>query len=228
MLVSARQIFTGSKQGPQTRFSLRLANVYEAANGLVAPSPVDMRYFTMSAWCRFDSSSRPRLGVIGMRSAPGIYPTEYGLTITSPDSAHRAVYSIVADAIGWGDNLCPVVDTKWHYVAVTIDDGVENFYLDGVRKAGATLRPAPGGRYILGQGRDYNRSYGNVTRGCWWNRVLTAAEVADDYARGAKTPSSRGLVCYCPLSSDTLVDEVSGGTFTLCAGTSMSNETPWS
>lgn len=227
MVEAKKQLFWNDSSLPESKYSLKLVDVYEQMNKLVNLDVIDLSHFTMSVWCKFQSASSPYASLIGMVSDP-LHPNANGCSITGGVEGSGNKFGVVADGVMWWNTSAAVPDTAWHYVAVVLSDGKADFYLDNAKMSTESFTPRPGSSFMLGGGRDYQKASVNVARGCWWNRSLTDTEIHDDFQAGQMPPSSDGLICYCPIDDmTTLTDKVSGENFTIVAGTTIVDESPW-
>lgn len=222
-----KQLFWIDSGLPESKYSLKLADVYESVNQLINPDEIDLSYFTMSVWCKFQSASAPYATLIGMTS-DSLHPNAHGLSISGGVQGSGNRFGVVADGVMWWNTGATVPDTAWHYVAVVLSDGRAEFYIDNVKMSTGSLTPRPGSSFVLGGGRDYKKAQANVARGCWWSRSLSDIEIRDDFQAGQMPPSADGLICYCPVDDlAVLTDKVSGKNFTIATGTTIVDESPW-
>lgn len=200
-----------------------------------APQPT---LYTLTGWAKFAASPTK-----GCMMKVGVKDTEYGsrygggvgLGFGQTSYAQLGNNLIVLrEGIAF-TSVGQISDPNtWHHYAMSVNGNVVSVYVDGasISSTNTTVRTYQTCFIYFGGFSQVARYIdGRMTRCVMWNRVLSAAEVAADYADGMKAPSvTNGLEHFWPMSSadNYLADEV--GSATLTAGTggvTISTDSPF-
>ncbi len=153
---------------------------------------MDMTRLTFATWVKRDATQQQQYVIMSSRSGGwGVYFSQ-----RMPHSDNRDPHNDLLWFTDRGHNCGSsdeaVADTQWHFVAVTLEDRLLHFYVDG-KPAGKATMP----NELAGQGGDYwlgGVTPGDTTphdglRGCLaetliLNRALDSDEIASLYHRG--------------------------------------------
>ena len=160
---------------------------------------LDMERLTFATWVKRDVITKRQFMIKCARHGGwGVYFSE---EIDIPGNFTDYLWFTHHGAGGWHSDA-KIADTQWHFVAVTLDQHVLNFYIDG-KPSGRDSMPytidSGGGGYFLGgtpNDRDCSLQ-GCLAETLVFNRPLGPAEIAELYnqTRGAeRVGKMEGLV----------------------------------
>ena len=176
--------------------------------------------FTFSAWVK--TASAPTHGAyikIGRKQTypSGVIQNGSGVGVGFGSSRFDPTYTgsnlvALAESIAWKNSSAQSGIGAWHHWTFTVDNLSFAAYKDGASIYSTTFtnlyRYAPcdisiGGCRGGNASGDSNRFLAcNMTRSAFWNRALSASEVAQDYADGKNAPTTTsGLEHFWPMSS---------------------------
>ncbi len=161
----------------------------QAASYVEIPN-LDMNRLTFATWVKRDVITKRQFMIKCARHGGwGVYFSE---EIDIPGNFTDYLWFTHHGAGGWHSDG-KIADTQWHFVAVTLDQHVLNFYVDG-KPSGRESMPytinSGGGGYFLGgtpNDRDCSLQ-GSLAETLVFNRPLGPAEIAELYnqTRGAE------------------------------------------
>ena len=196
--------------------------------------------YTMSCWAKSASSSTH-----GCYVKVGVKDGEYGSDVRGSGVGFGVGGSsfgndgsnmiVLREGVAYEVSGAIPGASSWHHYAVSVNGRSVYAYIDGalVKSSSNTVYTfATCYTYFGGYASGSNRWWaGEMTRCAMWNRVLSASEIATDYADGKNAPTTtNGLDHFWPMSSadNYLADAV--GSATLTAGTggvTISTDTPF-
>ncbi len=156
---------------------------------------LDMGRLTFATWVKREVTAKKQYMIMCTRYGGwGVYFSEI------PGSSYDGrindyLWFTHRGAGGWRSDV-EIADTKWHFVAVTLDGNSLKFYVDGKPAGSASMGytiDSGGGGYCLGGAPESPGEPGCSLQGCLeetlvFNRPLGPAEIAALYKRGRATP----------------------------------------
>ena len=135
-----------------------------------------------------------------------------GILFRYTNTGAVAAYVFTTAYIGATTAANTLVPGQWVHLTYTYDGTTITIYINGVKKATATVTGGPrptiiaaGSPTRLGMSRnnewtatDLRSMHGNLKDVRFWNRALTEAEV-NNYINKTLTPAENGLVAYWPF-----------------------------
>lgn len=198
--------------------------------------------YTWSGWVKTDESPTHgcfvkvgRIQETGLKG--GGFAFGFGSTRFEPSYTGSNIV-VLAESVAWNNGGSISNLTSWNHYAVVVNGSSFTVYKNGQSFYSGSKSPligSPHGIYMggyTGTTQIVQRFLAcKMTRCSMWSRVLSASEVAQDYADGKNAPTTTsGLQHFWPMSSadNYLSDEAGSATLTAGAGgVTISTDTPF-
>jgi len=168
------------------------------AGSYVETPNLDMNRLTFATWVKRDVTSKKQDMIMSARYGGwGVYFSEDpGVVVGSEyqSKRHNQVWFTHRGMGGWHSDA-EIADSRWHFVAVTLDDNSLSFYVDGKAAGNAAMGytiDSGGSGYFLGGATEFPGESCHSLQGCLaetlvFNKPLNPAEIARLYNRGHGT-----------------------------------------